>query len=327
MPPTENLLNSNFLTSSFFATNITNSLGKDLKVKKEFNMHPNQIHLNRYINFIYSRKFREIPEGTYVEKHHIIPRSLGGNDEESNLIILTGREHFIAHMILWKVFGGKMATAFWFMSFNNRKHCFNNLTSRQYEELKKEAFTYRRCWNKGIKLEEYYDKETYDTVYKKYVEARTGIYHSEETKKEMSKNRQGEKNPFYGRKHTEDTKKRQSEVKKGKNHPNYGKHRTQETKNKMSISAKKRNRKGKSYEEQYGREKSIEYKEKLSAAYIGSKFINKNGVCKRIKKDELDYYLKNGWVKGQPSKNKKKCPYCDKEYDPGNYAKHIKKHF
>lgn len=40
----------------------------------------------------------------YYEKHHILPRCLGGSDRESNLILLTGREHFIAHMLLWKAF-------------------------------------------------------------------------------------------------------------------------------------------------------------------------------------------------------------------------------
>lgn len=40
----------------------------------------------------------------YYEKHHILPRCLGGSDREANLILLTGREHFIAHMLLWKSF-------------------------------------------------------------------------------------------------------------------------------------------------------------------------------------------------------------------------------
>lgn len=40
------------------------------------------------------------PDYIYYENHHIIPRCLGGTDEEINLILLTAREHFIAHKLL-----------------------------------------------------------------------------------------------------------------------------------------------------------------------------------------------------------------------------------
>jgi hypothetical protein len=42
----------------------------------------------------------------YSELHHIKPRSLGGTNDASNLVELTAREHFIAHMLLAKVHGG-----------------------------------------------------------------------------------------------------------------------------------------------------------------------------------------------------------------------------
>jgi len=31
----------------------------------------------------------------YYEKHHIIPRALGGSDELENLVLLTAKEHFV----------------------------------------------------------------------------------------------------------------------------------------------------------------------------------------------------------------------------------------
>ena len=37
----------------------------------------------------------------YTERHHIIPRSMGGTDDESNLILLTVEEHFVAHDLLY----------------------------------------------------------------------------------------------------------------------------------------------------------------------------------------------------------------------------------
>jgi hypothetical protein len=39
----------------------------------------------------------------YVEKHHIIPKCLGGTDDKENLAILTPEEHFLAHQLLIKL--------------------------------------------------------------------------------------------------------------------------------------------------------------------------------------------------------------------------------
>ena len=36
----------------------------------------------------------------YTEKHHIIPKSLGGTDDVTNIVTLTAREHFICHRLL-----------------------------------------------------------------------------------------------------------------------------------------------------------------------------------------------------------------------------------
>lgn len=40
----------------------------------------------------------------YYERHHIIPRCLGGGDEEENITNLTPREHYIAHKLLTKIY-------------------------------------------------------------------------------------------------------------------------------------------------------------------------------------------------------------------------------
>jgi len=43
----------------------------------------------------------------YSERHHIIPRSLGGNDDPPNIVRLTYREHFLAHWLLTKFTMGR----------------------------------------------------------------------------------------------------------------------------------------------------------------------------------------------------------------------------
>lgn len=42
----------------------------------------------------------------YKEKHHIIPRCLGGSNESSNLVDLTPEEHYLAHQLLVKIHPG-----------------------------------------------------------------------------------------------------------------------------------------------------------------------------------------------------------------------------
>lgn len=43
----------------------------------------------------------------YLEQHHIIPECLGGPDTRLNMVYLTAREHFIAHLLLVKMLTGK----------------------------------------------------------------------------------------------------------------------------------------------------------------------------------------------------------------------------
>jgi len=45
---------------------------------------------------IIERAKSRILEG-YKERHHIIPKCMGGNNEKDNLVYLTAREHFIIH--------------------------------------------------------------------------------------------------------------------------------------------------------------------------------------------------------------------------------------
>lgn len=40
----------------------------------------------------------------YYENHHIFPSSLGGSNNKDNKVLLTAREHFVAHLLLWKYY-------------------------------------------------------------------------------------------------------------------------------------------------------------------------------------------------------------------------------
>ena len=43
---------------------------------------------------IIDRAKNNLREG-YLEKHHIVPKCIGGDDTLSNLVLLTAREHYI----------------------------------------------------------------------------------------------------------------------------------------------------------------------------------------------------------------------------------------
>jgi len=65
-------------------------------------------YTNWYNNIITNAQARTLPKNIYIERHHIIPRSLGGNNEQSNLVKLTAREHFVCHLLLTKMTIGRM---------------------------------------------------------------------------------------------------------------------------------------------------------------------------------------------------------------------------
>jgi hypothetical protein len=40
----------------------------------------------------------------YKERHHIIPKCIGGTDDKTNLVDLTPEEHYVAHQLLTKIY-------------------------------------------------------------------------------------------------------------------------------------------------------------------------------------------------------------------------------
>ena len=88
-----------------------------------------------YFQLIEKAKSRKTDLPTEI--HHILPRSLGGTDEETNLVKLTFREHYLAHYLLWKFTTGeehkKMARALFVMSQNGKI-----LSPECYERLRAE---------------------------------------------------------------------------------------------------------------------------------------------------------------------------------------------
>lgn len=100
-----------------------------------------------YQRLIAKAKARVCPEG-YVERHHILPKALGGSDDSSNLVALTAREHFLAHVLLAKIHGGIMWQAVIVMKGGKNRYC----NSRLFEIARRHAFFEREKFIKQKRL-------------------------------------------------------------------------------------------------------------------------------------------------------------------------------
>ena len=164
----------------------------------------------------------------YHERHHILPKCLGGTDEEENLIDLFAREHYIAHQLLAKENpdNDKLTYAWWAMS-----HWINETTQERYKITSKEY-------------------EEAKLTYSKFMSERM----SGENCPFYGVPRYGEDNPHYGHTHSPETKALLSKLAKGRKH-------TQESKDKISNSLKALNRtawnKGKHLSEEHRKKVSI----------------------------------------------------------------------
>jgi hypothetical protein len=78
-------------------------------------------------NSLIERSKNRLVEG-YSEKHHIIPRCLGGTNEEENITRLTAEEHYLAHQLLVKMYpkNFKLIRAMHMMTVNSNYTIRNN---------------------------------------------------------------------------------------------------------------------------------------------------------------------------------------------------------
>lgn len=102
----------------------------------------NYSHFNHYLNFIESRKKRNFPIGNKKEIHHIVPKSLGGSNFKQNMITLTLREHYIAHLLLAGVFKKGMLQALMFMVTVRNTEFGGFISSRGYQRLRNDFYEY-----------------------------------------------------------------------------------------------------------------------------------------------------------------------------------------
>lgn len=111
-----------------------------------------------FINNKYSRIYykivdraaaRTLPPDSYKEKHHIVPRSFyarrsktgwlsGDSEDPTNLVYLTAKEHFICHMLLYRMTEGlaRYKMSFALKRFVYAKEHQQHMTARKYQYIR-----------------------------------------------------------------------------------------------------------------------------------------------------------------------------------------------
>ena len=164
------------------------------------------------------------PQG-YTERHHILPRCMGGLDTKNNLVRLTAREHLLAHRLLDKIYPGnrKLFFALWSMLTMKNSDMPRIQNSREYERAKIRLSIHMSNIQTGLKRPPRTPEHT-----AKIVAANTGRISSEETKDKIREARKlqicsietraklsaagsGENNPFFGKTHSAESRSKISE--------------------------------------------------------------------------------------------------------------------
>lgn len=157
----------------------------------------------------------------YHEKHHIVPRCLGGTNDKKNLVDLYAKEHYIAHKLLAEENpeNASLQQAYNIMAFTyHNKNLGEKLTPEEYEAA-------RLAVSKALK--EKYKDPTNHPCYGKHI--------SEERKQLISRINTGNKY-CVGRMLSEETKKKIGDANRNPSNA---------TRKKMSESQKARNLNGK----------------------------------------------------------------------------------
>jgi hypothetical protein len=183
-----------------------------------------------YFSIVDRAKSRTLDPNVYIEKHHIIPKSLGGDNTKENLVRLTAKEHFICHLLLIKMVIGesknKMVHAAWRMSVNGRPDQHRHkVSSRTYSTLRNLRSEYLKSLvgplnpNFGRKTGRTSEDFTPEwraklsESSKGRVPWNKGIPRTDEVKAAVSKANKGRVTPgFTGRKHSEETKRKIAET-------------------------------------------------------------------------------------------------------------------
>ena len=155
---------------------------------------------NRALSSLTRRQAKNIVG--YVERHHVIPKSLGGKDIIDNLVWLTATEHLKVHLLLPYMVEDteqkrKMLAAAVRMC-NPQSRTQKRIFGGDYADIRKECARlhseFMKGKNSGSK-NPFFNKKHSDESKKLISLGGTGLKRTDETRKNLSASKMGEKNP------------------------------------------------------------------------------------------------------------------------------------
>lgn len=238
---------------------------------------------------------RSNPREGYVERHHIIPKSMNGSNNADNLVALSFREHFLCHWLLTKMCIDlrDKRKMFYALTRMTRKKKLVVLAGWQYEQVRRAA---RKAARDRIMSE-----ETKLKLRKSWTDERKAALWTPERRAARSEKYTGKNNPFFEKKHSEECKKNLSENNPAKREDVREKMRKPKSV-KRSFRALDESTKQKISATLMGRLESDETKGKKRAAKADLVWIH-DGINKpkQIKLDTFDEA--SGWKRGRGPKS------------------------
>lgn len=133
------------------------------------------MNYKKHYNLLIERAKTRKLEG-YYERHHIIPKCMGGSDCKENLVLLTAREHYVAHQLLVKIYPNNSS-----ILYAARMMTVSSITqarshNRLYEWLKKKNLSigkgnknsqYGTCWVTKVSIQK--SRKIKNTELEKYL--------------------------------------------------------------------------------------------------------------------------------------------------------------
>jgi hypothetical protein len=253
-------------------------------------------YIKIYDNIIFAAKIqnrtklRKNQKGyIYYENHHIVPKCLGGNDDEENLVLLTAREHFVCHKLLTYIHKNnrKIACAFHKMTFGNSNKCIKKSYDYKYARelfmtvpVSEETRQKQSKSHKGKKFSKEHKHNLSISVKKTKDNA------SDDEKKRRHYYTRGEKNGMFG-----------------KEAVNKGKHRSKETIKRIKANTRLAMQRP-----------EVKQKQKENKSPM---FGEKNGMYKKHHSKKSKEKISNT-LKNTP---KIECQYCKKSFYPWHYSR------
>lgn len=132
---------------------------------------------NTFINRAKNQESVRLSDKNYYEKHHIIPKCMGGSDDISNIAILTPEEHFLLHLLLVKIYPNNyfLILAIQIMIGNGKYKKHN----KEYGRVKRIISKQRKSIKMPIEIRE------------KISKSKTGVKFTDEHKENLSQSKAG----------------------------------------------------------------------------------------------------------------------------------------